>query len=110
LATNQIPIVFVGSGDPVRLGLVQSLARPGSNITGIADLDIDQVPKRMELFRDLIPGLKRVLVPYDATNSDRSGANGVHREAARRLGLTLMERPVPGRGRGAGDDHRTPEG
>jgi putative ABC transport system substrate-binding protein len=96
LATNQIPIVFVGSGDPVRLGLVQSLARPGSNITGIADLDIDLVPKRMELFRDLIPGLKRVLVPYDATNSDAVAQMAVHREAARRLGLTLMERPVRG--------------
>ena len=96
LATNQIPIVFVGSGDPVELGLVQSFARPGGNITGIADLDVELVPKRMEIFRELIPGLKRVLVPYDATNPDAVAQLPVHREAARRLGLTLVERPVRG--------------
>jgi putative ABC transport system substrate-binding protein len=96
MATNQIPIVFIGSGDPVGLGLVQSLARPGGNITGVADLDIELVPKRMEIFRELIPGLKRVLVHYDATNSDAVAQLAVHREAARRLGLTLVERPVRG--------------
>jgi putative ABC transport system substrate-binding protein len=94
--TNQIPIVFIGSGDPVGLGLVQSFARPGGNITGVADLDIELVPKRMEIFRELIPGLKRVLVPYDATNSDALAQLPVLREAARRLGLTLVERPVRG--------------
>jgi len=96
MATNQIPIVFVGSGDPVGSGLVQSFARPGGNITGVADLDIELVPKRMEIFRELIPGLKRVLVPYDATNPDAVAQLAVHREAARRLGLTLVERPVSG--------------
>jgi len=93
-ATNQIPIVFIGSGDPVGLGLVQSFARPGGNITGVADLDSEIVPKRLEIFRELIPGLKRVLVPYDATNADVVAQMPVHRDAARRLGLTLVERPV----------------
>ena len=93
-ATTQIPIVIIGSGDPVGLGLVRSLARPGGNITGVADLDVELVPKRMEIFRELVPGLKRVLVPYDATNSDAVAQLAVHREAARRLGLTLVERPV----------------
>lgn len=94
MATNRIPIVFIGAGDPVGLGLVQSLARPGGNITGVADLDAALVPKRMEIFRELIPGLKRVLVPYDATIADAVAHLAVHREAARRLGLTLVERPV----------------
>jgi len=94
MATSQIPIVLIGSGDPVGLGLVQSLARPGGNITGIADLDVELVPKRMEIFRELIPGLKRLLVPYDATNADAVAQLTVHREAARRLGLTLVEKPV----------------
>jgi putative ABC transport system substrate-binding protein len=94
MATNQIPIVFIGSGDPVGLGLVQSLARPGGNITGIADVDSELVPKRMEIFRELVPGLKRVLIPYDATNADAVAQLAVHREAARRLGLTLVERPL----------------
>jgi len=95
-ATNEIPIVFVGSGDPVGLGLVKSIARPGGNITGVADLDSELVPKRMEMFRELIPGLKRVLVPYDETNADAVASMTVHREAARRLGLTLVERPLRG--------------
>ena len=49
MATSQIPIVLIGAGDPVGLGLVQSLARPGGNITGIVDLDVELVPKRMEI-------------------------------------------------------------
>jgi putative ABC transport system substrate-binding protein len=93
-ATNRIPIVFIGSGDPVGLGLVQSFARPGGNITGIADLDIELAPKRMQIFRELVPGLKRILLPYDATNSDAVAQLTVHRDAARLLGLTLVERPV----------------
>jgi putative ABC transport system substrate-binding protein len=94
VATNQIPIVVIGSGDPVGLGLVRSLARPGGNITGVADLDIQLVPKRMEIFRELIPGLKRVLLPYDTTNSAAVAQLAVHREAALQLGLTLVERPI----------------
>jgi putative ABC transport system substrate-binding protein len=93
-ATNQIPIVFIGSGDPVGLGLVKSFARPGGNITGVADLDVELVPKRMEIFRELVPGLKRILVPYDATNPDALALLAVHRDAARRVGLTLVERPL----------------
>jgi putative ABC transport system substrate-binding protein len=93
-ATKEIPIVFVGIGDPVGLGLVQSLARPGGNITGVADLDTDLIPKRLELFRDLVPGLKRVLMPYDAANPEAVTLLKVHQDAARRLGLTLIEKPV----------------
>src|SRR5262245_14980437 len=69
LATTSIPIVFMGGGDPVGSGLVKSFARPGGNITGIADLELELVPKRMEIFRDLIPDLKRVVSVYDGANS-----------------------------------------
>jgi ABC-type uncharacterized transport system substrate-binding protein len=93
-ATTRIPIVFIGGSDPVALGLVQSLARPGSNITGTADLDIELAPKRMEIFRELVPTLKRVLLPYDATNPYVVAHLPASRDAARRLGLTLVERPV----------------
>jgi ABC-type uncharacterized transport system substrate-binding protein len=93
-ATKQIPIVFMGGSDPVGIGLVQSLARPGGNITGTADLDIDLGPKRMEIFRELVPGLKRMLVPYDATNTYVVAQLPAYRDAARRLGLTLVERPL----------------
>jgi putative ABC transport system substrate-binding protein len=95
-ATNKIPIVFIGAGDPVGSGLVQSFARPGGNITGVADVDIDLVPKRLEIFRELVPGLKRVLVPYDATNTEAVAQIAVYREAARQVGLALVERPVKG--------------
>jgi putative ABC transport system substrate-binding protein len=93
-ATNRIPIVFIGGSDPVGLGLVQSFARPGGNITGIADLDTELIPKRMEVFRELVPGLRLVLLPYDATNPYAVAQLAVHRDAARRLALTLVERPV----------------
>jgi len=93
-ATDRIPIVFIGGSDPVGLGLVRSLAHPGGNITGTADLDIDLAPKRMEIFRALVPGLKRVLLPYDATNAYTDAQLPVYRDAARRLGLALVEKPL----------------
>jgi putative ABC transport system substrate-binding protein len=94
MATDRIPIVFIGEGDPVELGLVKSLARPGGNLTGISSLDVELAPKRLEIFRELVPGLKRVLLVYDATNTYAVGQLGAHRAAAQRLGLTLVERPV----------------
>jgi len=50
MATTRIPIVFLGGSDPVGAGLVKSFARPGGNVTGIADLEFELVPKRMEIF------------------------------------------------------------
>jgi len=93
-ATDRIPIVFIGGGDPVELGLVKSLARPGGNLTGIASLDVELAPKRLEIFRELVPRLKRVLLVYDATNVYAVAHLEAYRAAARRLDLTLVERPV----------------
>jgi putative ABC transport system substrate-binding protein len=93
-ATGKIPIVFTGVSDPVGAGLAKSLARPGGNVTGIADQEIELVPKRMEILRELVPGLKRLLLVYDATNAVSLGRVQAHRDAAQRLGLTLVERPV----------------
>ena len=93
-ATHRIPIVFVGESDPVGRGLVKSFARPGGNITGIADLEAELAPKKLEIFRELVPGLKRVLLVYDATNAAAIERLAVYRDAARRLGLTLVEKPV----------------
>jgi putative ABC transport system substrate-binding protein len=94
MATSQIPIVFVGASDPVGAGLVKGIARPAGNLTGIADPDFELVPKRMEIFRELVPGLRRILLVYDATNAEAIKRLEAHRDAARRLGLTLVERPV----------------
>lgn len=93
-ATDRIPIVFMSGSDPVGTGLVQSFARPGGNVTGVADLDVELAPKRLEIFRELVPGLKRVLFAYDAGDPYTVSQLDRYREAARRFGLTLLERPV----------------
>jgi putative ABC transport system substrate-binding protein len=95
MATTRIPIVFAGlGGNPVELGLIQSFAHPGGNITGIVNLDVDLGPKRLEVFRDLIPGLHRVLFPYDPNDASSVAAVRGYREAARRLDIVLVEQAV----------------
>jgi putative ABC transport system substrate-binding protein len=94
LATERIPIVFVSGSDPVGAGLVQSLAHPGGNVTGVADLDVALAPKRLEIFRELVPALRRVLFVYDDSDPFASSLLERQRDAARRLGLTLVEKPV----------------
>jgi putative tryptophan/tyrosine transport system substrate-binding protein len=92
--TTRIPIVFAAVEDPVGSGLVQSFAQPGGNITGVASLDIELGPKRLQLFQELVPALKRVLFLYDATDIYAQEAAASYREAARRLGLELVEQVV----------------
>ena len=64
-ATKTIPIVMVSSVDPVAAGIVDSLARPGGNITGLAILTRDLSGKRLELLKEVVPGIKRVGVLRD---------------------------------------------
>ena len=65
-ATNTIPIVMVGAGlDPVEAGLVESLARPGGNVTGVTNLNSEVGGKRLELLKEAVPKLARVAVLYD---------------------------------------------
>src|SRR5215510_9225052 len=65
-ATKTIPIVMVGGGaDPVRAGLVESLARPGGNVTGVTVLGRELGGKRLELLKEAVPKLARVAVLYD---------------------------------------------
>jgi putative ABC transport system substrate-binding protein len=94
MVTTRIPIVFSVVGDPVGLGLIQSFARPGGNITGVADLRLELSPKRLELFHAIVPGLKRVLFPYDAADAAAVAEAKVYRESAHRLGIELIEKPV----------------
>jgi ABC-type uncharacterized transport system substrate-binding protein len=88
-ATKAIPIVMAGvGGDPVKLGLVESLARPGGNITGITNLQTDLDGKRLELLKQSVPKLTRVAVLYDpAVPVARQLKNDLPGEA-RALGLT----------------------
>jgi putative ABC transport system substrate-binding protein len=64
-ATDSIPVVFVGPSDPVGSGLVVSLSRPGGNVTGLTDIGLDLTGKRLELLKQIVPGLKRVGVLGD---------------------------------------------
>jgi len=89
--TKTIPIVMVGvGGDPVKEGLVESLARPGGNVTGITNLNTELGGKRLELFKEAVPKLARVAVLYDGTNQNSiSEVKEVLPTVARALGLTL---------------------
>jgi ABC-type uncharacterized transport system substrate-binding protein len=90
-ATTTIPIVFVIAQDPVRLGLVASLARPGGNMTGISFLSGEVTAKRLELLRELVPAITRVAVLVDPANA--TYAEITMREtgaAARSIGLQIQ--------------------
>jgi putative ABC transport system substrate-binding protein len=93
-ATTHIPIVFAAVGDPVGLGLIQTFARPGGNLTGVADLHLQLGPKRLEVFQELLPRLKRVLFLYQATDAYSTAEAREVRTAAGRLGMVLVERAV----------------
>jgi putative ABC transport system substrate-binding protein len=67
-ATSVIPIVFPVAGDPVGSGLVASLARPGGNVTGLSVLSTDLAAKRLELLREVVPGLRRLAIMANVGN------------------------------------------
>jgi putative ABC transport system substrate-binding protein len=81
-ATATIPIAFLSSDDPVRLGLVASLARPGGNVTGINFLSTELVAKRLELLRGLVPGATRIAVLVNPTDAPNAEAHVKDAEAA----------------------------
>ena len=89
-ATTTIPIVFVVGADPVKLGLVASLARPGGNLTGINFFAFELVAKRLELLRQVIPGIQRVAAlinPADAAIAETTAREA--ESAARVMGLQI---------------------
>jgi putative tryptophan/tyrosine transport system substrate-binding protein len=90
-ATSTIPIVFMLSEDPVRLGLVASLARPGGNLTGINFFSTELTAKRLELLRELVPQAARVAVLVNPAYAARTEATVRDvQAAARAMGLELQ--------------------
>ena len=100
-ATKTIPIVMTGGGaDPVEAGLVESLARPGGNVTGITNLNRELGGKRLELLKEAVPKLARVAVLYDpASPASVLEVKEVLPVAARALKLTLQPWEVRSCGR-----------
>jgi putative ABC transport system substrate-binding protein len=93
-ATERIPIVGTALSDPVEQGLIQSFARPGGNLTGVADLRLELAPKRLEVFCAMLPALKRILFLYSATDPYAVAEAKSLRDAARHLGIVLVVRGV----------------
>ncbi len=89
-ATTTIPIVFISAEDPVKLGLVASLARPGGNLTGFNIFNEEVAAKRLELLRELVPGATRVAVLVDPTNGPTGTTLKDVEAAARALGLQIQ--------------------
>lgn len=92
--TSTIPIVMVHPGDPVELGLVPSLNRPGGNMTGNSSTPHSIYAKRVELLAELVPGVRRVLLAYDPPKSP-ANVLAVIEEAAKRYRITHTWEELP---------------
>ena len=93
-ATSTIPIVFLASGDPIALGLVDSLARPGGNITGITSIYEVLSGKRLEILKETIPKLSRVAVLWNPRDAGSTQQWKESQLSARDLGLKLYSMEV----------------
>jgi putative ABC transport system substrate-binding protein len=93
-ATTGVPIVFTIGSDPVALGLVNDFARPGGRLTGVQYLVRDLTPKRLEILKEILPKLGRVVTFYNPTNPVPAAGAALAREEAKRLGIKLLERRV----------------
>jgi putative ABC transport system substrate-binding protein len=93
-ATSTIPIVMTNVGDPVGLGLVASLARPGGNITGLSQMSPDLTGKRLELLKEILPKVTRVAFIRDPDNAGMTLRFKEAEVAAPALGITLQSLDV----------------
>ena len=86
-ATTTTPIVFMGGNDPVKLGLVESLNRPNSNLTGVTSLNIELGPKRLEILRQMVPDASEVIALVNPANPSAETITNELRDLAQRWGL-----------------------
>ena len=97
-ATSTIPIVFMGSGDPIGEGLIASLARPGGNLTGFSNLFVELHPKRLELLSELIPRARVIalLVNPDGPSAERIIRDTKEAARAKELQLAVLKAGTEG--------------
>jgi putative ABC transport system substrate-binding protein len=88
-ATNSIAIVFIAGNDPIKHGLVTSLNRPGGNLTGVVNLNIELGPKRLELLRELVPSATDIAMLVNPTSANAESALQELPAAARSMGLQM---------------------
>src|SRR6201999_2224034 len=89
-ATTTIPVVFEMGGDPIALGVVDSLSRPGGNLTGVSSLSVEVSRKRLEFMREVQPASKRFAVAVNPRSpTSDSQLKNLH-VAAESLGVTLV--------------------
>jgi putative tryptophan/tyrosine transport system substrate-binding protein len=93
-ATEDIPIVFCAGTDPVALGLVDSFAKPGGRLTGVHFHVTDLTAKRLEILKEILPKLRRVVTFYNPANPVAKEAARLGREAARHMKIEFIERHV----------------
>jgi putative ABC transport system substrate-binding protein len=87
---GSVPVVSVNAGDPVGTGLVASLAHPGGNVTGISDVSAEVTPKRLELLKEIAPGLARVAVLWNADDLAMTLRYRASQAGAQALGVTVQ--------------------
>jgi putative ABC transport system substrate-binding protein len=93
-ATATIPIVMIGIGDPVRAGLVASIARPGGNVTGNTVLSPEVTPKRVQVLKELVPSISRLALLWNPDNASNTAVLEELQLAGPALGVTLISVPV----------------
>jgi putative ABC transport system substrate-binding protein len=96
-ATKEVPIVFASTaGDPVKMGLVESIRRPGGNLTGLTLFAPEMTLKHLELLREIVPGISRVAVLWNPTNADHPAVLKSAEQAAKPHNLEIV--PVGAKG------------
>jgi ABC-type uncharacterized transport system substrate-binding protein len=93
-ATADIPIVFCAGADPVEVGLVASFAKPGGRLTGVFYRDTDLTTKRLEIFKEIVPKLHRVVTFYNPRSRVASESAKLVRETAGQMGIEFVERHI----------------
>jgi putative ABC transport system substrate-binding protein len=93
-ATAEIPIVFCAGTDPVVVGLVDSFAKPGGRLTGVYQPATDLTAKRLEILKEIVPKLRRVVTFYDPRRPTAIESSRLAREAGQKMGLQLVERHI----------------